>query len=140
MKVNLTACSQMFTGSPEVLRVRKLLIALVLILCIGAQWPILQSVAWMRMLVSYSKHGTIEMAIAKTFDGKHPCKLCKLVIAGKQAEKGKDQQTSLKKLDLFLTISAPILFPPTEESSPWRYLARDQVITYSPASPPPKAA
>jgi len=38
----------------------------------GAHWAILQTAAWMTMLVKYSESEGVEVGISKTFDGKHP--------------------------------------------------------------------
>ena len=47
----------------------------VLAMC-GGHWFALQSVAWGRMLISFSQQDSLGTAIAKTFSGKHPCSLC----------------------------------------------------------------
>jgi hypothetical protein len=54
----------------------------------------------MSMLVSFSQQGGLEEAISKTFDGKHPCKLCKLVSEGKKAEHKQAELNVLKKEQL----------------------------------------
>jgi hypothetical protein len=123
-----------------VLRFQKLIIALVLIFCIGAQWPILQSVAWMRMLVSYSKAGGLETAITKTFDGKHPCKLCKLVSEGKKAEKKSEVHTLLKKIDLFPPAENSLMFPLKAFPGFPAVNSRELSLVYPPANPPPISA
>lgn len=58
-----------------------------LTLSLGAHWFVLQSVAWATMIVRYSQDDSLPAAVSKTFDGEHPCKLCKFVREGKQAEK-----------------------------------------------------
>jgi hypothetical protein len=78
-------------------RLKRPVVALVLVLCVGLHWPLLQSVAWMSMLVSYSREAGFEQAISNTFDGKHPCKICKLVQEGKKAEQHQAHAAFLKK-------------------------------------------
>ena len=39
------------------------------------------------MIVDYSKRGSLCQAIAKTFDGAHPCSLCRVVNKGKNDRK-----------------------------------------------------
>ena len=51
----------------------------------GGQWMILQSVAWAKMIVDYSRHANLQTAIEQTFDGKHPCAMCRLIEAGRQS-------------------------------------------------------
>jgi len=64
----------------------------VLVLSLGLHWALLQTVAWTGMIVSYSKEGSFQEAVSKTFDGKHPCGLCELVKAGRAEEKKQDQE------------------------------------------------
>ena len=71
----------------------KILVAFTLICAIGGHWAILQSVAWFGMVVSYSNDSTFGEALVKTFDGKHPCCLCKAVQEGQKSER---KQTLLK--------------------------------------------
>jgi len=72
-----------------------------LVFTIGAHWAVLQSVAWIGMTVSYSQTSSLREALIKTFDGLHPCKLCKAVQEGKRSEKKPDTQKPLNKIDLF---------------------------------------
>lgn len=83
---------------------------------IGGQWALLQSVAWVRMAVTYSiKAGSISEGLSQTFDGRHPCKLCCVVKKGTESEK-KDpkQETAKLKIELFaqdqavIVIAAPV--------------------------------
>lgn len=71
----------------------KLLSVLLLVLSLGLHWAVLQTVAWAGMLVAYSKDATASEAISKTFDGQHPCPLCKAIEQGRQQEKKQDQKT-----------------------------------------------
>lgn len=64
----------------------KLITVLVLVLTLGLHWALLQTVAWTGMIVSYSRDGSLSTAISKTFDGKHPCCLCKAIESGRQEE------------------------------------------------------
>ena len=66
------------------------------------------------MVVSYSQDAPLKDALVKTFDGKHPCALCKEIDKGKQSEK-KSESPSVKKLDLLvagtrLVVSTPARF------------------------------
>lgn len=44
-------------------------------------------------------------ALVKTFDGKHPCCLCKFVEHGKKSENKKETQNSNTRLDFFFVSS-----------------------------------
>lgn len=82
-------------------RIPRLLVAFALICAVGGHWAILQSVAWVSMVAAYSQEGGVQAAIVKTFSGKAPCQLCKIVKEGKKSEQEHEQQQLLVKLDLF---------------------------------------
>lgn len=65
---------------------------LLLVLSLGLHWAVLQTVAWAGMLVAYSQASNVREAISRTFDGKHPCPLCKAIERGRQEEKSPDQK------------------------------------------------
>jgi len=71
-----------------------------------APWVVLQSVAWAGMIVSYSQKAPFKMALVETFDGKHPCCLCKAIAAAKKSEKKKEFPLQVRKLE----------FPPAPEN------------------------
>ena len=73
------------------------------------------------------------------FRSQHPCKLCKLVQEGQQAEKKQEPKQTSAKFDLFSVASAALIFPPEREvitPSP-----RESVpfAPQSPPVPPPRA-
>src|SRR5437867_11684703 len=57
-----------------------------LIFALGAHWAIVQSVAWTSMVIAYSQKAPFKEALHKTFDGQHPCKLCRFVVEGQKSE------------------------------------------------------
>ncbi|MFZ4116652.1 MAG: hypothetical protein ACOYK6_08045 [Chthoniobacterales bacterium] len=69
----------------------------------GGQWTLLQTIAYVRMVYSYSSTGTLTSAVEKTFSGKYPCALCKKIsMEKKKATKNETAlEKSTKKLDLF---------------------------------------
>ncbi len=79
---------------------------------LGFHWSLLQSVAWVGMMVNYSCQGSVKDAMVKTFDGQHPCPLCKLVRAGKKSEKPPEAQQNVRQMDLFAENAASFDFPP----------------------------
>ena len=96
-------------------RIAKLLVVLALMVSIGAHWALLQTVAWTGMIISYSQDATLAEAISMTFDGEHPCKMCKVVKEGRKAEQEKPATSKTEtKFDLFfpsqsLTVYAPLI-------------------------------
>ena len=115
------------------------LIVSLLIVAVGAHWTVLQSAAWIGMLASNLGTTSIREAWSKTFDGKHPCKLCRVVHGGKSAEKKQDNQNPQTKLDLLLIGRPSITFRWQRE--PFQLEPSAQVVTRSdtPPRPPPKS-
>ena len=79
---------------------------------LGGHWAILQTAAWVGMVIDYSKSEGVETGITKTFDGQHPCQLCLSISKNKEKE-GK-QTASLNLGKLYLVYQAPrwALTPP----------------------------
>lgn len=105
----------------------------------GTHWLALQSVAWTTMLAE-NLHATTswQKAVSRTFDGKHPCCLCKEIAKDKQSEKKSDAQVELKKLDYSYTSFEFVFCPP---SGFYEILgAKDSItsLTRAPSVPPPK--
>ncbi len=61
-------------------------------LSLGAHWAFLQTVAWTGMMVSYSRDASFTEALSKTFDGQHPCCMCKMIQKGRADEKKQEGQ------------------------------------------------
>lgn len=110
----------------------------ILIFVIGMHWVILQSVAWTGMIIVYSQTAPLPEALVKTFDGQHPCQLCKVVQAGKQTEQRQTEQKLNTKLDFFCEWRPILICPPTVE--PTRFLAQVQPLDWTsvPPIPPPR--
>jgi hypothetical protein len=58
-------------------------------LSFGGGLAVLQTFAWGKMLVGYSATSSLQEAVKKTFDGEHPCSLCKVVNENKKEEEKK---------------------------------------------------
>ncbi len=52
----------------------------------GGQWMMLQSVAWVNMVRDYSQETSLTKALSQTFDGQHPCELCRFIQSTKTSE------------------------------------------------------
>lgn len=57
-----------------------------LFLSAGGHLALLQGVAWATMIRDYSRMGSVTSAVEKTFDGKHPCALCKKIASQRSHE------------------------------------------------------
>lgn len=73
-------------------RAIKITAVLLLTLTLGLHWALLQTVAWTGMIVSYSRDASFTEAVSKTFDGQHPCKMCKVIKKARAEEKQQEQQ------------------------------------------------
>jgi hypothetical protein len=107
---------------------------------LGGHWLALQSLAWARMVRDFSRHESLVSALAKTFDGKHPCKLCLAIQHGQNSEKKAAQPELTQKIDGFLPVNhvalrgvaeyPPVVLPPRAFSE-W---------SEPPPTPPPRSA
>ena len=89
------------------------------------------------MTVNFSQEVSIAEALSKTFDGKHPCPLCKLVRAGKKTESKEEAKIDLKKVDWFSDSICAYDFPKTTRRS-CASLTSLSSRADTPASPPPR--
>jgi hypothetical protein len=122
------------------MRVSKWLLVAALSLSIGMHWTILQSVAWFGMAISYSQGGSIKEGLAKIFDGRHPCKLCKIIEEGKKSEKKQEAQLKIAKADLFPPSEFNRLSTPPLLPASFRAGSTLLTRTEAPLTPPPRVA
>ena len=93
------------------IRFGQVLMIAALLAASGGHWVALQSVAWGTMLVDYGRTSRFCEAVSKTFDGNHPCALCKSIEKSRAAEKKTGAQVVPDKLDLFWQQDARIAPP-----------------------------
>ena len=117
----------------------QVLIVFALVCAIGAHWAILQSVAWVGMVVKYSQSVPLQEALERTFDGKHPCKICKVVQAGKRAEQKPSVQKVETKLDFFLVSKQVIVLSAPHALIQMANLNLMAARAESPPTPPPRS-
>src|ERR1700734_314360 len=100
---------------------------------LGAHWALLQTVAWTTMLADNLCKQSVTEAVTETFDGNHPCDLCKAIAAGKQSEKKTEFSSQSQKLE----------FPPVKENfvsiapSQFQFLPLENSFAKSLAQKPP---
>ena len=112
---------------PALLRLGQYMLVVAMFAACGGHWLVLQSVAWSEMIVEYSKTDTLSVAVEKTFDGQHPCGLCKQIASSSKKEQTRQALVMASKLE-FVQIAAATPLPP-ERSGP-RLVAQD---CFSPA-------
>ena len=75
-------------------RIMTMLMALALFLTAGGHWATLQGVAWATMVHDFSRTGSLTEAVEKTFDGQHPCPLCKKIASARGQEERQEGSKS----------------------------------------------
>jgi hypothetical protein len=86
--------------------VMTIMMAIALFSVIGGPLALLQGVAWVGMVHDFSKAGTLTQAVAKTFDGQHPCPLCKKIVKARAAEEKTPVTLKIdKKAEVFIAVA-----------------------------------
>jgi hypothetical protein len=91
-------------------KLSKTVTVLVLVLILGLHWTILQSVAWLSMIVRYSQQYPLGQAIALTFDGQHPCAICIFVAQGRDQAHQEDAEQGITVQKLESVTCEPLAF------------------------------
>jgi hypothetical protein len=89
----------MIATHPIVRRLGCAMMALSLFLVAGGHWAMLQGVAWVTMVHDFSRGGSLTQAVEKTFDGKHPCAMCKKIAKAKNSEASGEKAPVTVKMD-----------------------------------------
>ncbi len=87
---------------------------------LGGHWFAIQGMAWVTMVVDFSKEAPLAEAIGKTFDGEHPCSLCKAVAEGRGEER-KQQESNVDPNLKLVAILEPRPEPAPLPGSELRY-------------------
>ena len=84
------------SNHPRALRFLRIILVLsgCLHLC-GGHYGVMQMFAWGKMIVDYSSEKGVVAGISETFDGQHPCELCKSIAKAK-SDDTKLPQTPVK--------------------------------------------
>ena len=124
-------------------RTIKITAALLLVLTLGLHWTLLQTIAWTGMIVSYSRNASLTEAVSKTFDGQHPCCMCKAIKQGRAEEKQQQQKQESKpdsKIKLALPEAEFVLHSPVRELELPSVDQWATARTYEPPKPRPRRA
>ncbi len=111
---------------------------MLLALSLGLHWTVMQSFAWAGMLVRRAQTETFAVALKTTFDGQHPCQVCKAVAAGKAAERHAEGTSFLPKLEICnaVTIACWIQPPSTAPLRVFENGVQDRGDDAPPLPPP----
>ena len=115
--------------------------ALALLQILGGHWALLQTSAWVGMIVQYSQQSGLKAGITQTFDGEHPCSVCKAIQDSKKREQKKTPvlQTELKK-DYLAPWNRFQLHQGWVEVKYPRSGEQHESVAFEPAVPPPRSA
>ncbi|MFZ0434706.1 MAG: hypothetical protein WAL87_01845 [Chthoniobacterales bacterium] len=122
------------------------MMALSLFLVAGGHWAMLQGVAWATMVHDFSRGGSLTQAVEKTFDGKHPCAMCKKIAKAKNSDASGEKAPVTVKMDkkAEVFVKAPCSELPTPVSRPFAYGTAPFVsmteLCFAPPVPVPIAA
>lgn len=121
-------------------RLPRLLMALALACSLGLHWAFLQSLAWTTMLVDNLTTAPFPAALQRTFDGRHPCCLCKAVAQGRKADKKSATLLPLKKFEGVNEAGGGVVFTPAPFPAISAQNSVFDTLLYAPPTPPPRAA
>lgn len=113
-------------------------IVLALFLALGWHWPALQGVAWTSMLINNAGHSSLAEAVKQTFDGDHPCGLCKRINAAQSENKQQPPAPLTAKPDLFCAACSIALIPPQTDFVFAGLVLRGSTMMEPPPLPPPR--
>ena len=136
----------MIATRPIVRRLGCVMMALALFLVAGGHWAMLQGVAWVSMVHDFSRDASLTQAVEKTFDGKHPCAMCKKIVKAKNSEASGEKAPVTVKIDkkAEVFVKAPGSELPTPVSRPFSYGPAPFVsipeLCFAPPVPVPIAA
>lgn len=108
----------------------------------GAQWDLVQTFGWVRMVANYSRTMPFAAAVQETFSGEM-CGVCKAVQQAKQQETRSTLPGSEPRSKIFMTFQAVpgvVLAKPDTEDWPMRDDARARLDRSPPPTPPPRVA
>ena len=107
---------------------------------LGGHWAILQAGAWAGMAVSYSEQGGLICGLSQTFDGEHPCPICKAIQEGqKQEQKKAPLLSSELKKDYLATWNNFQICQEWSEVVYPVFAEQLRAVTTEPAVPPPRS-
>jgi len=101
---------------------------------------IAQGFAWGTMIIDYSSHDTVVEAVLKTFDGNHPCKICKKVDEQQHSQTKRMMEAGLRKLDLCCATPDLLILPDLGGTTFPAFEAKTLPMSAEPPFQPPRLA
>lgn len=120
-------------------RLGHVLLIIALLGATGGHWAVLQTIAWADMLQTNLRSESVSAAVSKTFDGQHPCKMCKQISAGKKAENKTGVPLEIKKLEFINERPVLVFAAPQKFRLAPVCLTKLDSLTHRPSVPPPRS-
>jgi len=90
---------------------RKLVAVGMLLMLTGGHWGLLQVAAWTRMAIVYSRSAPIQTALAHTFDGRHPCALCRMLSASRPSPRQAELRPAVTRPETLFVENCTLRLP-----------------------------
>jgi hypothetical protein len=94
------------------------------------------------MLVDFSRSDTLADAVSKTFDGRHPCRMCHQIREGQDSERHEPSLVDTDRLPRvwLAVVAVPVnAFSPLVDRLVCDTRALETVFVLTPPEPPPQA-
>jgi hypothetical protein len=91
--------------------------ALLLVLLMQGPAMLVQEVAWVNMLVTYTQERGLKRGVIETFDGEHPCEMCKTAEKLRQQSEDSEEPAAPQKTRPNLAW-APMMIPAGKFQTP----------------------
>lgn len=108
---------------------------------IGGHWYLVQTVAWGKMFMEFSRTERVDVALEKTLSGKNPCKICRFVEKNRKSAEDTSSipfEIKNKEWGLFHAVSSDVQ-PALSHRIPYGDVWLSVTLNLSPPTPPPKA-
>ena len=120
-------------------RLGKILIVIALTTMVGLHWTLLQTVAWTGMLANNLCTESLSQAVSNTFNGDHPCPLCRAIAAAKKSEKKSEALAASLKFEFPPSQAGFVLTAPPRFQSATALDSAPQSCRPKPPTPPPRS-
>jgi hypothetical protein len=117
----------------------KVLVVFTLVAALSAHWALLQTVAWTTMLAGNLESCSFHVALTRTFDGQHPCPLCKAIAAAKNSEQKNQVSFEQQRLDFTPVEGNPVLIAPSRVEIHSQNSFAESILP-EPLTPPPRGS
>jgi hypothetical protein len=122
---------------------RAIMCTLLCVALCGGQWLAMQTVAWVGMIVAYSRQDGLATGVTKTFDGQNPCSMCQSIARAKNDERdsqhNKQRTTPTESILIAVLPASDSPMRPSPRVWPsWRDESHERLV-YPPPTPPPRA-